>query len=232
MNRKKLIFSLLMTILLASCASTEPAITESNKVEQPEKEVAQVNQAVSDPQTEVTKAQNDNQDPVTVSKSSPLWLENPAPLQKLSNFGKFELKPLTMNEEFRGNKGNLAAQESVQTHINSNVLPKLEAWNKNSGKTLIVEPNIAQIRFVSGNARFWGGALAGNSRILLSIKFIEKETGKLIANPVFYQRANGYAAAWSFGAHDKSMLSRVVTKMHEYLNVNYTQAIGGKTGRS
>ena len=232
----KVILTLILTMFLASCASTESSVTESNKAEQPIKEVVQEKttepDALNAKNYSAKKSESGLQDPVTATKSSPLWLENPAPAQKLSDFGQFELKSLTMDEKFTGNDGNLAAQESVQSHINSSVLPKLESWNKGSGKTLIIEPKIAQLRFVGGTARFWGGALAGNSRILLSVKLIDKETGTVIANPVFYQRANGYAGAWSFGAHDRSMLSRVVTKMIEYLEANSTQAVGGKTGRS
>ena len=96
-------------------------------------------------------------------------------------------------------------------------------------RTLRIEPTIRHIRYVSGGARFWGGAFAGGSAVLLTVKLSDVATGEVIAEPEFYQHANKMGAAWSFGATDKAMLVRVASMISDYLQKNYQQAVGGST---
>jgi len=55
-------------------------------------------------------------------------------------------------------------------------------------------------------------------------------SGKVIAEPVFYQRASAMGAAYSFGATDRDMLNRISDLIVSYANRNYPQAVGGPTG--
>ena len=54
---------------------------------------------------------------------------------------------------------------------------------------------------------------------------------EVIAEPAFYQHANKMGAAWSMGGTHKAMLVRIGTLAADYLNVNYSAAVGGPTGK-
>lgn len=158
---------------------------------------------------------------------------NPPPASKLQGFARYELRELTMGPPFAGQKPNEAAATRVREQIAKDVAPLIEKWNgaaaTDTDKTLVLEPRIEDIRFISGGKRFWAGAMAGDSHIVIKMK-ITASTGALVAEPEFYQRASGTAGAWSMGGHDNSMLPRVVGLMVEYLNANYPEAVGGRTG--
>ena len=87
------------------------------------------------------------------------------------------------------------------------------------------------MKFVSGKARFWGGAFAGGTAVLMTVKLSDAATGEVIAEPEFYQHANAMGAAYSFGGTDKAMLGRTAELMANYLKANYEAAVGGPTGK-
>ena len=52
----------------------------------------------------------------------------------------------------------------------------------------------------------------------------------MIGEPHFYARAAAFSGATSFGAADNAMLIRVANRLADYLQANYTEAVGGRTG--
>ena len=50
----------------------------------------------------------------------------------------------------------------------------------------------------------------------------------MIAEPEFYRHANKMRAAWSMGGTDKVMLVRIGTLAADYLNANYSAAVGAR----
>lgn len=160
---------------------------------------------------------------------------NPVPVCKLCNFDKYELMDITIAPEYADHKANIKATKKIQEVLNSRLENTMNAWNQSeapaSRGTLVIEPNIAQIKFIGGNARFWLGALAGSSAVSMNVVYKEKETGEIIANPKFYQSANAWGGAWSVGGADNAMLNRVANLIADYTIANYTSAIGGKTGK-
>jgi hypothetical protein len=82
--------------------------------------------------------------------------------------------------------------------------------------TLLINPQVEEIKFVGGGARFWGGAMAGSSAVLMKVSFIDAATGRVLAEPEFYESAGAYAGAWSFGGADNAMLSHVVDDVCSY----------------
>jgi hypothetical protein len=121
---------------------------------------------------------------------------------------------------------------NISIYMQQRVGTTLAGWeNRNqSGRTLLVEPYIEQLKFVGGNARFWAGALAGSSAVVLKMKLVDQQTGQVIADPEFYQRAAAMGGAWSFSGTDHGMLARIATVAQQYLQRNYTQAVGGPIG--
>ena len=158
---------------------------------------------------------------------------NPPPGVALNAFQRFTVQPVAMDAPYAGQEGNEAAKASIQANFDLRANPLLQQWNAlppgDHPRTLIIAPTIRHIRFISGGARFWGGAFAGGSAVLVTMKLTDAATGEVIAEPEFYQQANKMAGAWSFGATDKAMLVRIASMAADYLQKNYPAAVGGST---
>jgi hypothetical protein len=89
-----------------------------------------------------------------------------------------------------------------------------------SRSTLVIEPVIVDAKKVTVGQRIMFGALAGSSAALMRVKFTDARTGEVVAEPTFYARAAAMAGAWSFGAHDNSMLSRLPQSACDYVRSN------------
>lgn len=156
---------------------------------------------------------------------------NPPPKEAFNAFQRFEAQPVAMGAPWAGQKGNEAARTMLQADLDERLKPLLAEWNaKTAGdtpRTLRIQPQVRYIRFITGGKRFWGGAFAGGSAIMVSLKITDAANGDTIAEPDFYQQANAMGAAWSFGATDKAMLIRISNMITEYLRANHAQAVGG-----
>lgn len=147
---------------------------------------------------------------LTVSATTIAEPQNPPPANALAGYDKYEMAPIAMG-------------------------PIIEQWNKDAtggsrGQTLVIEPRIEKLKVVSGGARFWAGAFAGDSSVVMKFKIVEQPSGKQLAEPEFYQRAAAMSGAWTFGGQDKDMLQRIVALANHYLETNYKDAVGGPTG--
>jgi len=71
--------------------------------------------------------------------------------------------------------------------------------------TLLVKGHIPEMRIASSGARIWGGALAGASYINMDVQLIDANTGEVLREKSLSSAANPYAAAWSWGATDRSI---------------------------
>ena len=100
---------------------------------------------------------------------------------------------------------------------------QLDGLDKNS---LLIEPFIDDIRVISGGARLFVGALAGDSSVILSVTFTDLSQDKIIASPSFYQRAAAMDGAWSIGYSDRTMLTRIGDLASEYILLHLTEATG------
>lgn len=160
---------------------------------------------------------------------------NPAPANALQGYDRYEIAPLAMGPPYAGDEGKEKAKDKIQGYITAETQPILDQWNKDAagatrGQSLRLEPRIEKLKVVSGGARFWAGALAGDSYVVIRLKITEQPGGKLVAEPEFYQRAAAMSGAWTIGGQDKDMLHRIVTLMNHYLDTNHKEAVGGATG--
>lgn len=160
---------------------------------------------------------------------------NPAPAERFSNFNHFELQPLALPPPFAGQAPNERARTKVQENIAARLATTIAAWNTAARdaqpvRTLVLEPSVAEIKFISVGSRIMAGAIPGSSAIILKVRISEKETGRVIATPEFYARGNTWAGAFSFGATDNVMLTRVANRFADYVLANYAVAVGGPTG--
>lgn len=161
--------------------------------------------------------------------------QNPPPEAALVAYDRFEMAELAMGKPYAGQPVNDKARDTLAVHLNGHVLPwvleKSTLAAKNEPPRLLrIEPRIDQIKTVSKGARFWAGAMAGKSRVLVKVRLVDAASNALIAEPEFYQHAGAMAGAYSMGAADQGMLERVAQLVVEYLRGNYDAAVGGPTG--
>jgi hypothetical protein len=162
--------------------------------------------------------------------------QNPPPTRPLEGYSSYELRPLELVPVLASDAGKVKAMAQIQSHVAADLDPLIQGWNQaakpdaNPAK-LVMSPQIEQLKEVSGGARFWGGAFAGSSYVLIRLKVVEEPGDLVIAEPEFYQRAAAMSGAWTVGGQDKAMLGRIVGIMKDYLSANYPAAVGGPTGR-
>jgi hypothetical protein len=159
--------------------------------------------------------------------------DNPPPKAQLSAFGKYELRTLAQPEITDG--AATKAAEQIRADLHNRLTPMIEAWNaegaRRGDRTLVIQPQIVELRFAGTKARRWAGAFAGNSFVTLRVTLTDLATGEVIGEPEFFQRANAIGGAFSGGRSDRGMLERIVTLVSNYLTSNYESAVGGPTGR-
>jgi hypothetical protein len=143
------------------------------------------------------------------------------------------LKPVELAREYSGDSTSQRAAAKIREHFEGQMKPLVERWNakkKSGGRTLLIEPGIEQIKFVSGGKRVFAGAWAGSSAVVMKVKYSEASTGKVIAYPEFFQRAAAMSGAFTFGGQDNAMLGRIVTLITDYSARNYEERVGGPNG--
>ena len=85
------------------------------------------------------------------------------------------------------------------------------------GKSVFVDMKVVDMRIAGGQARFWGGALAGNSYMDVLLELREADSEAVVHKKVLSTTNNALAAAWSFGSSDRSLPSDLGTLMGEYI---------------
>ena len=161
--------------------------------------------------------------------------QNPPPAEPIANFFRIELGRVRMLPPYAGQAPNEAALVKIQENVSARMDPALADWNRRTespgaGRTLVIDPVIEEIKFISGAKRFRAGAYAGSSAVILRATLTEKETGRLVAAPMFYAKAAAMGGAWSFGGTDNAMLVRIANRLTDYLLANFDAAVGGPTG--
>jgi hypothetical protein len=161
---------------------------------------------------------------------------NPPPSTALQAFDRFELAPFEMVAPYAGQDANEEAKKRLQINLDERLPPVLAEWNAKpekatAARVLKIEPTVRHVKFISGKARFWAGAFAGGTAVLVTVKLTDAATGEVIAEPEFYQHANAMGAAWSMGGTDKAMLVRTTDLISNYIKDNYAAAVGGPTGK-
>ncbi len=158
---------------------------------------------------------------------------NPPPLETFSSFDRFELKRVELSATYAGQEANEKAAARIREYFDQRIKPLVERWNGKTtggGRTLVIEPYIEHIKFIGGGARFFVGPMAGSSAVVMKVKYFDKESGKVIAEPEFYQHAAAMSGAMTFGGQDNAMLARIVSLIEDYSSQNYNQRVGGTSG--
>ena len=86
-----------------------------------------------------------------------------------------------------------------------------------SGNSVIVDMRVVDMRIAGAQARFWGGAFAGNSYMDILVELKDADSKEVLHKKVLSTTNNAMAAAWTFGASDRSLPSDLGTLIGEYL---------------
>ncbi|MDH5246955.1 MAG: hypothetical protein OEW98_10910 [Betaproteobacteria bacterium] len=138
---------------------------------------------------------------------------------------RYRLALIAMDAPCAGHGGDEKAKAKIQEYLNKETLVIVQRWNGDAqgsqkGVTFSIEPRVEKIKFIGGAARFWAGALAGDSYGVIKVRFVEKPGDKVPAEPEFYQRAAAMSGAWTFGAQDDDMLHRIIVLAIHYLEAS------------
>ena len=165
-------------------------------------------------------------DPVKIQKVAEAEAESLTPPTKpLSSFSSFELTPMTFTDVIEAEPGKMKEAREFESNVQAKLAPLLAEWNvaadKGAAGLLAIETHLVEIKIVSGGARFWAGAWAGDSYISLNLKLVGLSNGELIADILVKQRADAMSGGWSIGGSDQNMDAYVVSIIHQYLSENY-----------
>ncbi len=148
-----------------------------------------------------------------------------SPIKPLSSYSNFKLEDMVLSEGVRLKQDKVEVAKQLEAKLHAKLVPLLNEWNSNNNNagsgTLIIKPKLQQLHVVSAGARFWVGAMAGNSRIDMDLKIIDVQTGNEIANPRIMAAASAMGGGWSVGATDKNLLNYIADISYEYLRKNY-----------
>ncbi|MBK8178792.1 MAG: hypothetical protein IPK67_07845 [Planctomycetes bacterium] len=147
------------------------------------------------------------------------------PSKALSSFASYELKPLALGTDVQADPKKVAESAKLEERLKGEIEPLLTQWRMapagaRSG-TLVIEPQLAGIRIISGGARFWAGAMAGDSSIDLDLVLTEKESGLTLAKARVARDASGTAGGWSVGRSDQNLHQYIAAIAREYLVAGY-----------
>jgi len=147
------------------------------------------------------------------------------PSRPFSTFAHYELRPMARGPAVEREAGKVEEAEDLENRMKNVIDPLLAQWEAapaaDRSGTLVIEPRLASLKVVSGGARFWAGAWAGDSHIDIDLYITEKESGTIIANPRLKMEADAMAGGWSVGATDQNLLDYVASTAREYLVSNY-----------
>lgn len=148
-----------------------------------------------------------------------------APSRSLSSFARYELKPMVLSPAVKSEEGKVAVAGELEAKLRQKLQPLLDQWNAapaaNRSGTLVIEPQLASLKVVSGTARFWAGAMAGDSSVDLDLSLTERETGLVIGKPRVARNADAMTGGWSIGKSDDNLLDYISAIAYQYLSDHY-----------
>jgi hypothetical protein len=148
------------------------------------------------------------------------------PSRALSSFGRFELNTMQLAEAVTAEEDKIAIARQLEEKLQARLQPLFDEWQaagsaKAHSGTLVIQPKVQQLRVVSGGARFWAGAMAGDSFIDMDMDLIDAESKTSIGKPRIYKSASAMGGGWSVGATDRNLLNYMVEITYQYLVDNY-----------
>lgn len=143
--------------------------------------------------------------------------------EKLGTFAAVEMEQVTLAPACAGADANQKAAKKINDLLTTSmksIFPGIKVVEKAEGapaaKTLLIRPVIKEIKFIGGAARFWVGAMAGSSAVLMQVDYVNRNTGDVLASSQFYRAASAFGGGMSMGGSDNMMLSEIVQDITLY----------------
>jgi hypothetical protein len=147
------------------------------------------------------------------------------PTKALSTYASYELLPMVLSPAVKSEPAKVEEARKLEATLREQVQPLLDNWASNpaagSAGTVAIEPRLAGLKIVSGGARFWAGAFAGNSSIDLDLVITDKATGEELAKVRVDRDADAMTGAWSIGQSDENLHGYIARIAYQYLVDNY-----------
>jgi hypothetical protein len=86
-----------------------------------------------------------------------------------------------------------------------------------SGKTVVVDFEVLDMRITSSSARMWGGVFAGKSYMEVQVKIQSVDRKELLHEKILTTSNNAWAAAYSGGSSDRNLPADLGMLIGEYL---------------
>ena len=141
---------------------------------------------------------------------------------KLSQFKRVVIKPIdTSAVPDMEDKVTQRLQESLSKCM-AVVFKGIKPFDERAAAaSLVIEPSIVDMKKVNVAQRIFFGAMAGSSAALLKVRFVDYGKKDVLAEPVFYGKANAFGGGYSAGATDNDMLTRLPLQACDYGRDNY-----------
>jgi len=145
--------------------------------------------------------------------------------KRFVSFNDYELRPMMLSPAVQNEPGKVKAAEELENTLRAKLQPLLDQWKApaSSGRSgkLIIEPHLASLKIVSGGARFWIGAFAGDSSIDLDLVMTDQTRGQQVAKPRIMRNADSMTGGFSIGKSDQNLLDYIASIAYQYMKDNY-----------
>ncbi len=148
---------------------------------------------------------------------------------RFGEYQQVEMARVSLSERFADSGANQKALRKIDELLTRDMqmlFPKMKIvataaeFTRGAPQTLLIEPHIKEIKFIGGMARFWAGAMAGSSAVLMQVIYRDSASGEVIADPEFYEQAGAYSGDWTIGGTDNQMLEEIVKEVTNYSQLN------------
>jgi hypothetical protein len=147
-----------------------------------------------------------------------------APEVPLAKFGSVELLPTAISPDVASKPERVPVAEQLGQKLEARLRPLIQEWGSSApaelrGRVLVIKPTVVALKVVS--AGIFRSAWAGDSYITLQMVLTDKESGRVIADPIIKKSADAWEGAMSASSSDKSLADYVVSIAYQYLLDNH-----------
>lgn len=87
-------------------------------------------------------------------------------------------------------------------------------------RTLLITPRIVDAKLVSSLERTWLTWAAGDSWLFVKVDFVDSSSGAVVADPVFFAKAEAFWASFDNGIKDVEIITQLTEEVTRYAKAN------------
>lgn len=147
------------------------------------------------------------------------------PAKRFVGYATYELKRMLLSPAVQSEAAKVRVAGELENTLRAKIQPLLDQWkaaaSTGGSGTLVVEPQLAFLKVVSGGSRFWAGPFAGDSSIDMDLVITDQTTGEQVAKARITRNADSMTGMWSIGQSDENLLDYIASIAYQYLKDNY-----------